>query len=548
MSTRRSTRSARKKGALEEVSNETDATPSQSQSFAAEYQTGTEKNAVEHNSYMEITETNRTLFPQILEEHAKKQEAEGAKLIQTKALLRTEEGGGIGSATFKPLVKKVEGAIRLVDLARTPEGSSLTVVALLAFLLALAATLAFYVDPLSPPPVNFPPQSSEAGPRLTAQLAALDNKLSAVEGSLGKMAGTADVESLRTAVTSLEARVTAQEKLSREHRETESKGALNGEKAVGEMLKAQQSRLDAALEGHTLAWQTQAEEQRGSVASAATAQLQTQSQAFTSSLHSAQEALAQALSEAEQAGVDAKAAWKAEGDELRAEGKREREKAKKGLLAGQSQLPDLSSMVDEKVRVSIDSLLADFTHLPDYALHSSGGRVVGHSTLHWTQIQGRGNWPWAAHLGWPDWVHPNANKWLLTSSLLEMPGDCLALSVAPVGEEEPHVDIKLRAAIIPTALTLRHIHQDIAFNISSAPKEVMLQGWMSPSGSKSLMDIGKVTYESRSKSPVQTFQLNETTQTFGPIDHIRLKILSNHGHNEYTCLYRVHVHGTPTNA
>lgn len=58
-------------------------------------------------------------------------------------------------------------------------------------------------------------------------------------------------------------------------------------------------------------------------------------------------------------------------------------------------------------------------------------------------------------------VHPKASELLLSPNLVEMPGDCIALNGS-----SGFVDIRLRAKIFPTKVTLEHIHKSIAFEQS----------------------------------------------------------------------------------
>ena len=57
------------------------------------------------------------------------------------------------------------------------------------------------------------------------------------------------------------------------------------------------------------------------------------------------------------------------------------------------------------------------------------------------------------------------------------------------------------------------------------------------------MELGNYTYDING-SPTQIFIQQNDSLDF-PLDLIRFEILSNYGEEQYTCLYRVRVHGIP---
>ena len=80
-----------------------------------------------------------------------------------------------------------------------------------------------------------------------------------------------------------------------------------------------------------------------------------------------------------------------------------------------------------------------------------------------------------------------------------------------------------------------------AVDVRSAPRSFSVYGARDV-GDSELLLTG--VYELDDKAlPLQTFALSEPR----PASSIRLVITSNHGHPEYTCLYRVMVHGDLNN-
>ena len=67
--------------------------------------------------------------------------------------------------------------------------------------------------------------------------------------------------------------------------------------------------------------------------------------------------------------------------------------------------------------------------------------------------------------------HPKSNEWLLKQTL-EPPGDCLALRGT-----KGYVDVHLKEKITVSGFTLEHVNPLIAYDRSSAPKEVKLGAW-----------------------------------------------------------------------
>ena len=108
------------------------------------------------------------------------------------------------------------------------------------------------------------------------------------------------------------------------------------------------------------------------------------------------------------------------------------------------------------------------------------------------------------------------------------------------------MDVRLREAVAVEAVTLEHIHRYIAYDITSAPKTVAVLGWnrtKTPSDGRAV-DFGAVRYDLASdRGTMQTFNL--TKNAGAVVDHVRFHVKSNYGNEEWTCLYRLRVHGTP---
>jgi len=119
-------------------------------------------------------------------------------------------------------------------------------------------------------------------------------------------------------------------------------------------------------------------------------------------------------------------------------------KAKGGEFDGSDvSLDDIMVYAREIVQKEIEKHAADGLGRVDYALATSGGMVVKHSDPY---MAGRGvNW-FLKGRG----VHPNADEMLKPS--FGEPGKCFALKGS-----SGFVQIKLRGAIVPEAVTLEHV-------------------------------------------------------------------------------------------
>ena len=203
--------------------------------------------------------------------------------------------------------------------------------------------------------------------------------------------------------------------------------------------------------------------------------------------------------------------------------------------------------------------VVDAANRVDYALFSGGGRVVGHSAL--SPLVARAEGPLTHALkSIRGGVHPRADEWVLSGGFNEPnAGECLALR-----GDRGHVDVRLREAVFVNAVTVEHVRGDVAYDLSSAPKVLAVLGWnrtreppaFSEKGdmersAKSLHDFTRggeyLRYELKSselsRGAAQTFAFHATRAR--AVDHVRFEVRSNYGNAEYTCLYRLRVHGAP---
>ncbi|KAI4332863.1 hypothetical protein L6164_017739 [Bauhinia variegata] len=211
-------------------------------------------------------------------------------------------------------------------------------------------------------------------------------------------------------------------------------------------------------------------------------------------------------------------------------------KKTKGITFGDASLDEIRAYAREVVEKEIEKHAADGLGRVDYALRSGGAMVVKHSEPY---LLDKGtNWFLnSARNG----VHSGAYKMLQPS--FGEPGQCFAMKGS-----SGFVQIRLRTAIIPEAVTLEHVAKSVAYDRSSAPKDCRVSGWLQGHNTDSALDADKLylltefTYDLE-KSNAQTFNVLESAGS-GVVDTVRLDFTSNHGSPTHTCIYRLRVHGS----
>lgn len=241
---------------------------------------------------------------------------------------------------------------------------------------------------------------------------------------------------------------------------------------------------------------------------------------------------------------------------------------------GQNVTAVISSLVDSALlRYSKDVLAR-----PDYALFTSGGRVIRSLTSPtyepYPLSRSRAALAWVTGASAPRGrpavtaLHPDT-----------APGSCW-----PFEGQHGQIGIHLSRRVVPSDVTIEHISRDVALDgdVSSAPKN--FEVWavvdspedvlrlaqyrqeqvaakrsaqtsledalneeepasLPPSPNHLLLSVG--SYDPSALSPVQTFPVTPSARHLSiPVQVVVVKILSNHGEPAYTCLYRVRISGT----
>ncbi|KAF0897901.1 hypothetical protein E2562_001612 [Oryza meyeriana var. granulata] len=199
-------------------------------------------------------------------------------------------------------------------------------------------------------------------------------------------------------------------------------------------------------------------------------------------------------------------------------------------------LEQVRALAREIVMREIEKHAADGIGRVDYAVASAGGKVVRHSEAY--DAGKRGSILSAFRGG------DNANSEKMLQPSFGEPGQCF-----PLQGSNGFVEIKLREGIIPDAITLEHVSKDVAYDMSTAPKDCRVSGWYQEAhneaysghaASAEMSVLTEFTYDLEKKN-VQTFDV--TAPDVGIINMVRLDFTSNHGSSALTCIYRIRVHG-----
>ncbi|XP_055529649.1 klaroid protein [Wyeomyia smithii] len=178
---------------------------------------------------------------------------------------------------------------------------------------------------------------------------------------------------------------------------------------------------------------------------------------------------------------------------------------------------------------------ADKTGLVDYALESAGGQILSTrctENYHSQSAQ-------ISIFGIPLWYPTNTPRTVISPTM--QPGQCWAFSGFP-----GYLVIQLNSDVIVTGFSLEHISKLLAPNgqIDSAPKNFSVWGLANENDPEPIL-LGNYVYEDNGAA-LQYFPVDQPDRPElrgRAFRIVELRIESNHGNVNYTCLYRFRVHG-----
>jgi SUN domain-containing protein 1/2 len=225
-----------------------------------------------------------------------------------------------------------------------------------------------------------------------------------------------------------------------------------------------------------------------------------------------------------------------------------------------TELRDLWKLDMEEALETFD---ADRTGLVDYAVKSAGGSIVAASPT----LVACNLWPFLCSL-----LIPAKKPDEMITQLMGV-GNCW-----PMQGQHGQALIKLREPVYVTGVTLQHVSSAIAPDTTTTPKEFSIWAVLDeqveavvneivvesklghpPVISKSTEHghhyetgisttettgsiLGRFTYVNGTRA-IQYFTIADVHQT--PVSHIRFILHSKYGNPNYTCIYRLRVHGRP---
>ncbi|XP_011352313.1 uncharacterized protein LOC105288045 isoform X2 [Ooceraea biroi] len=194
--------------------------------------------------------------------------------------------------------------------------------------------------------------------------------------------------------------------------------------------------------------------------------------------------------------------------------------------------------LDERMRKIVKDILrvydADKTNQVDYALESAGGQIINTRCTQRYDIKSKA----FSLFGFTLYYESNNPRTVIQRNPIQ-PGACWAFQDFP-----GYLVIQLRCFIYVTGFTLEHVPRSILpnENMSSAPKKFNVWGLRNETDPEPLI-LGEYEFvisdDSLQYFPVQNTEINR------PFEYVELRIHSNHGQLDYTCLYRFRVHGRP---
>ncbi|XP_044252851.1 uncharacterized protein LOC123003877 [Tribolium madens] len=197
---------------------------------------------------------------------------------------------------------------------------------------------------------------------------------------------------------------------------------------------------------------------------------------------------------------------------------------------------DSSSVSETQIGKIVQSALriydADRTGLVDYAMEPLGGEIV---TTRCTESYHSGT-AVISVLGIPVWYPLISPRIVITPGI--NPGECWAFQNFP-----GFLVIKLASRVKIEAFSMEHVSRLLVpeGKIDSAPKEFEVFG-LNGENDKDPVWLGEFVYDYDGDA-LQFFTVREP-KVFSMIE---IRIKSNHGNPNYTCLYRFRVHGKVSN-
>ncbi|XP_052023453.1 SUN domain-containing protein 1 isoform X2 [Apodemus sylvaticus] len=174
----------------------------------------------------------------------------------------------------------------------------------------------------------------------------------------------------------------------------------------------------------------------------------------------------------------------------------------------------------------------DKTGMVDFALESGGGSILSTRCSETYETKTA----LLSLFGVPLWYFSQSPRVVIQPDIY--PGNCWAFKGS-----QGYLVVRLSMKIYPTTFTMEHIPKTLSptGNISSAPRDFAVYG-LETEYQEEGQPLGRFTYDQEGDSLQMFHTLERPDRAFQIVE---LRVLSNWGHPEYTCLYRFRVHGEP---
>ncbi|XP_044516037.1 SUN domain-containing protein 1 [Gracilinanus agilis] len=196
----------------------------------------------------------------------------------------------------------------------------------------------------------------------------------------------------------------------------------------------------------------------------------------------------------------------------------------------------ISGITEAQAHVIVNNALKlysqDKTGMVDFALESGGGSILSTRCSETYETKTA----LISLFGIPLWYFSQSPRVVIQPDIY--PGNCWAFKGS-----QGYLVVRLSMMIRPTAFTIEHIPKTLSptGNITSAPKDFSVYG-LDNEYQEEGMFLGQFVYDQEGESLQMFHAMKSPGKAFQIVE---LRILSNWGHPEYTCLYRFRVHGEP---
>ncbi|CAO2630305.1 SUN domain-containing protein 1 [Lemmus lemmus] len=196
----------------------------------------------------------------------------------------------------------------------------------------------------------------------------------------------------------------------------------------------------------------------------------------------------------------------------------------------------ISGITEAQAHIIVNNALKlysqDKTGMVDFALESGGGSILSTRCSETYETKTA----LLSLFGIPLWYFSQSPRVVIQPDIY--PGNCWAFKGS-----QGYLVVRLSMRIYPTTFTMEHIPKTLSptGNISSAPRDFAVYG-LETEYQEEGQPLGRFTYDQEGDSLQMFHTLERPDQAFQIVE---LRVLSNWGHPEYTCLYRFRVHGEP---